>query len=509
MFDKLRNKLHNYRTKKKQLQALSILDSVSDLEYLSGDQKTKLRENLFALGLGTGIDKDEHEYVNLSTFGRRDLTPHTFDEIMLQAANDVETNGLLARAVDLPIQAMKQAGVSFSAEDETTQQFLDDFWRDNESLFWKLSHDFIQNGEWHTPPQISESGGILDLAFIDPLNVKSVKTLKGNALIKDKLVMKADKNGKEIELDIIKKRFGFFEGEVFSFFYNAPVNSTRGRSYLKTAHDFAQQYDDIVFSEAERISILKAFVFHANSDNWGPGGMDEFREKYFPQGIPPNPGSLITSSGDFTFEAVTPNINASDMKEALKFLRNNILGALGQLGALHGFGEDINVATLRESLRSVIWLINDFQSNLKAVLRMIIEYALVKAVEFAQHNKAGTFTQSTNLEFDIDFNNVFPKDLANNSAVWSQATTSLSVAITNDIIDLDEARREYAWIMNQIDYEVKAEDLFDEDAADDEGDSGFGFDEPPAINGDLPEKQTISQLLNASYQNKMDRLKKI
>jgi len=474
----------------------------------------KLKETTFPEILdaaGTGIDPDDHLYRGL-TQSLRDMNPLKFERALQISMYLWEKDPVAQQIILKPIEAIQNAGISFQAEDEAVQAYLDEFWSHPitgfRQQFWDLWRDVKLMGEGCWPVAVNEIDGSIEIGFIDPINIDRIKMVPGNARIPDKVIMKADSMGRKQEFDIIRMRNWKLQGDVFYFAINKPVNSTRGRPTLLALMDWIDLYDQSMFNDAERWAMLRSFVYDVKLQGKTDSEIKEWLNRNFPGGKPPKPGSIFAHNEQVELNAVTPDLKATDATAQAMAVLGHIAGGSGLPRWMLGFTGEVNQGVARETMRPVIWKIGAEQEQIKQILYTVMYFALQQAQKYGRHTKEGTINERTNIDFKIICNEVFPKDLVANSTAFGQAVNAITVLKDSGLVDEATAREFAVHMMNQLTgFEKSVDEIEKELTLDDEIDKMLG-----QANGKMPEpmeKPTMNELMLASdlYDERM--MKKI
>lgn len=485
---------------------MKIIDS---FKKFFGIKEASLPEVLDAAGVG--IDSDDNLYRGISQ-SYRDLSPLKFERALQISMYLWEKDPVAQQIILKPIEAIQNAGISFQAEDEAVQSFIDEFWDHPitgfRQQFWELWRDIKLMGEGCWPVSVNEMDGSIELGFIDPINIDRVKMVPGNARVPDKVVLKADSLGRKQEFDVIRMRNGKLQGDVFYFPINKPVNSTRGRPTLLALMDWIDLYDQAMFNDAERWALMRLFVFDLEMEGKNDEEIRDWLRKRFPDGKPPKPGTIFGHNEKVKLNAVTPDLKANDATTQAMAVLGHIAGGSGLPRWMLGFTGEVNQGVARETMRPVIWKIGAEQDQIKRILYTVFHFALEQAAKHGKHTKAGTITESTDLSFKIICNEVFPKDLVANSTAFGQAVNAITVLKDSGLVGEETARKLMVHMMNNlVDSDVTVDEIEKELTVEDEINKMFG-----QANGKMPEpmeKPTMNDIMLASADYTPAMLRKI
>ncbi len=456
----------------------------------------RLREQLapeFATAQGTSIDPDDSDFRRL-TQTKRDLNPLEHERSINISYWLYERNGFFTRLINIALQAIKNAGFVIKTDDEVLRELWFEFWQKPhvgfKRTFFNDYKDVKLSGEADWPIGWNPISGELEIGYIDPLNVKRIKTLPGNVKIADKLVMKLNVAGDGKTFSIIRSIAGQLIGELYHFPINKPVNATRGRPQLLALLDQIDLYDQALFSEGERMIILKSFVWDVEIEGSDEEKQKDWFKKHFPGGAPLKPGSAHIHDEKVKMEALSPSLNASDSKEMLNLFRQNTAGMAGYPDFFMGWGGDVNVATAREMMKPTIWMIEDDQENMANVLTDLFAFQLAKFDELGKQTSKGVFRMKPDDEWEIVANNVFPRDFVLQSTAFRDVISTIAVAKSQGFLSEKHGMEMFVMAANELGFELVLSELQEELEKEAVEKDEFGNEEviPENGNGDLNKK---------------------
>ena len=412
----------------------------------------------FAGAIGTSIDNDDWQYRRLTQV-QRDLEPMQQERAINISLYMYDVNPLAKRLIQLPIQAIESAGVQFQSKERKYTDLWNEWWgNSNEgfsAIFFKLYEDAKLTGEIHWPIAINSFNADMELAYIDPINVKEVRMLPGNVLQPEKVILKDSPNAKiKTEWDVIRRVGGVLTGDIFHLGFNKPINSSRGRPALIALLDWIDLYDQSLFNEAERWSMMKNFIWHFIIEGADDDGIKQFiKNQGLQGGTPPRPGSMLITNEKVTSTAVTPDLKAADASEMARLQQQHIFGGAGFPDFFFASGQYTNVATAREMYKPTIWMLEQDQLNIKRILTTLFKVRLQASVNVGEYLDSGRLDSATKDKFTIKTNDIFERDLVMRSSVLNSVTNSVTVAMTNKLCDKSTARK--IWIAAVREYGVE------------------------------------------------------
>jgi len=379
----------------------------------------------------------------------------------------LEKNPTANRIITVPVEALQSAGLSISAGDEAVQAFIDEWWNDPiDGYIHQFYKDYQDNklmGESVFPVGINPINGIIELGFIDPMNISSVLKVAGNARIDDRVILKPNLKGEQQSFDIIRKRQGVFTGDAFYFGFNKSTNGTRSRPELLKLLDWLDLFDSGMFNEAERWNLLSAFYFDIEMLNANSDQIKKYKNENFPTGKPPKSGTAFVHNEKIQQKIISPDLKAYQHTEAAKLQKQHIYGGAGYPDWFFGSGADTNQGVAREQMRPTIWLIEREQKRVSTMLYCILHFNLLQAQKHGYHTEAGLISESTDISFDINHNSVFPKDLVSNAVAYAQVTAAVNMQVDSGRMSEEVANEINASMVNELlDLDINPDDLVDE-----------------------------------------------
>lgn len=424
-----------------------------------------LKENTEFGAFDIGIDSDEDQFRSL-TGTRRDFPSHLYERSVRISQGLYETDPLYKRIINFPMEAITSAGFTIQSDNPKVKERLDEFWGDKLTGFKKLFlgkdgllKEELLSGELNLPYGIRENGDV-EIGFIDPLNIKNVFKVKGNALIDDTVMLK-DMFGRDGKtFTVVRAVAGQLFGDLFRFTMNRPVNAKRGKPIHIALMDYIDLNNQNMFNELERWKGLKAFLWNLKT-NMTQADAEKLEKQIIKDGGIKAGGIRVTDS-ESEWVAVTPDLKAADGST----MANLMLGFIGGLSvggkSVLGFGEDINVATMRELMKIVTWTIEAIQREAVEILNEIFALQLQVDAQLGRMTTEGNLTVSDDLSFTVKPNRVVKRDFVIEGAGFQSVTNSISIAKTSNFIGDKTASQMFVAAANEFDFELVEQDVEDE-----------------------------------------------
>lgn len=269
------------------------------------------------------------------------------------------------------------------SEDETKrkllQNLLDEHWSINE---WEKElsrrvETLAVEGEWlyYAPPP--DATGHFKLCKILPENVSVIEQDQedaeklGAVKLTTPLILENGIRTEVSELSVIRRdwRTKRLVGNALYLGINRLSGQTRGFSDLLVAADHLDLFDQVLFTEAERIGIQRAFVWDVLLQSKDPNKIAS-RRKQLEQNGPPRPGSVNVHDSEETWTCVSPELHLGESIQYLDILKAMICAGLDNPIHWLSEGGDVNKATAsemggpafafsRERNREIITFINE------------------------------------------------------------------------------------------------------------------------------------------------------
>jgi hypothetical protein len=180
-------------------------------------------------------------------------------------------------------------------------------------------------GEQCWPAWVNPYNGQVRLSYIDPQNIDTVEMSQvfPDQAVAVKLKSVTGRTGQTIsvireETDPRKKEFGRLVGDCFFWAVNKPPNASRGRSDLIQSFDFINVLEETLFDEADRIKMIKSFIWDVLIQGADEGTITEFLKK----NKAPKPGSIRAHNEKVIWTAVAPDLKIQDSKSFFEVFKS-------------------------------------------------------------------------------------------------------------------------------------------------------------------------------------------
>lgn len=434
----------------------------------------RLREvneyNTALSGQGHLIDPDENDYRRV-TQAKRDLPPVKQERAIELSYAFAEKDPLAQRLLRVPLEAIASAGLEFKSNDDRVNELWQEWWECPLYPLWGFKARYYSittqslwidariSGEAIWPFIVSPFAGKLDLAYIDPINVEQVLPAPGNALIRDKIVLKRglglDDTQRVLQIVRPYPDFKNFLGNTFYFSLNAPVNSTRGRPQLLALLDWIDLYDQSMFNDAELQSMRSRILYDVEATGvTSETELQKLEQRYFPGGAAPKPGTAFFHNEKMKLDVKVPDLKNGDFVAGVQNQLAHVIGGRGLNKHLLGFSGDVNTAAIREMSTPAVWTIEGEQRFDQAIIATVFSCVIAKAIEAHRQLEAGTMDDTVDRHFTLKLPGVFPRDMVQLTSTALQAQAFAEAAETAGYLSFKTAQAVVINAANQLGMEI-------------------------------------------------------
>jgi hypothetical protein len=300
---------------------------------------------------GLELDPDDHLYRrDGGSTPRRDLQDLTHEKAIEVCYELYTKNPLGHRITELNRDFVVGEGITYTCRNPNVEDVVGEFWTDDDNDLDERLPDFIRDhglfGELALELFPGDVSGFVKLGFIDPAQIVKVTTVEGNPLHLD--VMFVRRKGARVKgqpLDIVRRRNGRLEGDVFFSKLNSPSNSTRGWPDLLHLADWLDNYDEFLWNVLERSRLIRNFIWDVLLKGKTPQEIIEWVRRH---GEPPEAGSVRAHNENEIWSAVAPTMQSFEMAKEGEVILEHIAGGAGIQKTWLASAEDVNRATARE-----------------------------------------------------------------------------------------------------------------------------------------------------------------
>lgn len=346
---------------------------------VTDEARAKLAE---ATGL---VDADENQWRLLTGEAQRDLPSISHDRSIEVAFSLYQQNPLAHRIVELNRDFIVGDGLTVSASNPDVEELVSEFWHDEVNQLDMRLGDFCLEqgifGELAPEAFVSDVAGVVQLGYIDPAQIRSVKPLDENPLVRDLLTVRSKKAAVQGKvLDIIRQREagGPLAGEVFYFPINGLSNSTRGWSDLLHVADWLDIYDQMLWEALERQRLMRAFIWDVTLKGMDQGQIDAWLRK---NGSAPRGGTVRGHNEEVEWNAVSPDLGSADLEKDADTILQHIAAGAGLPKTWLSSADDVNRASAQMMDTPTVKRLSRRQDRFLYDVRFMLRFVLDSAIE--------------------------------------------------------------------------------------------------------------------------------
>lgn len=428
-----------------------------------------------------GIDADDYKYRSL-TASKKDLSPLTQQRMFEIAYYLYETNPLAHRILEMTKDFVVGGGLTYTVKDEQVKEILDGFWNDPVN-HWDLKQhqkalELGLYGEQCYPVFVNNVDGSVRLGYADPNNISEVITDPENAEQAIAVVLKSEMGQDKKTLAIVRHDSSgkltvpdeTTAGGCFFFAINKVSNATRGRSDLLPVADWIDAYDKMLFNRLDRQALMNCFLWDITLEDMTPDKIEEFLRTV----KPPNPGEIRAHNQKVKWEAVTPDLKASDAEIEAKLIKAQILSGAGLPPHWFAEGGDVNRATALEMGTPIFRRLVSRQKYFCYMVEHIFNFVIDQAII---HN---SLPENIDRTFEIIAPEISTKDMVGMATALQQISNSLAIATSQGWISKETARAVFGTLCTQVTgYEIEMSEEADRLGAEKESDSQQDYESRP------------------------------
>lgn len=417
---------------------------------------------------GVTVDADEDQWRKISGDGRRDLAPMTQRRMQQVAAYLWESNNLANRLIELPLAYLLAEGVKLTCKDEDHQAQLDRFWADPINRLDERLPELVRSlalfGELALPVFVNEITGRVRLGFLDPAKIDTVVTHPENPAQPIGIVTVKDKKGRQSKYRVLvlgseadcfsarvqEIRSTFTDGDAVYWCVNKLAGGSRGRSDLLSQADWCDGYDNFLFGELDRAQFLRSFLWDVTLKGGTPAEVKQRASEI----STPAPGSVRVHNDSEVWEALAPGLQAADLTELARVIRNHALGGMTIPEHWFGGGGDVNRAVGAEMSEPTMKLFSMRQRSLKQLLELLGRLVLLHQVDT---NPDSIDWSDADWKVEAVFPEMSPKDTTKYASALQQVVVATGMAVDAGVLTQATALKIIAAVAGRLGIEIDAE----------------------------------------------------
>ena len=302
------------------------------------------------------------------------------------------TNPMARRMINIQVDFIIGNGIypqidpEKGEDDAYLHKIIYDHWEDFHN-YWPVKQEFkcremLLYGEQAYLPFINETSGLVKLGYQDPAMIKAIKMHPENPEQPGKMYLRDQAC---TNYDIMTEIGGRLSGEIFFMRENTVSNANRGYSELLFAIDWLQSLDDALFDILDNLAYSNLFIWDIECKGLMGDALEKRRKEM--EENRPRAGGFYVHNENESIKSQSPGITSHANLEALKLIRNFILGGSGMPEHWFGAGGDVNRAVGAvmglPTFKSLERKQNHFIYNVKLLLRYQCEQVAARIREKA------------------------------------------------------------------------------------------------------------------------------
>lgn len=370
-------------------------------------------------------DEEDYFWRRLSdNWYQKDVIPSTYLELHNQCYEAYNANPLAFAIVEITTSFVLGKGITVMGRSKKVQAILDEFWHDPdnhmESRIYDICTELSLYGEIFVRFFINRFDGHVKVRMIDPSIIDQVETdpddietelrfhqrpLGPAQNIDSNNLLNPDVFKGQNPVDPTMAGRWFEAGsEVMHFAINKVSNAKRGKSDLATLLPWLRRYKDWL-TDRVRINKYKgAFLWDVTLRG---ADAKTVKSKKMEYAYPPEPGSVVIHNEAEQWQAVRPEINASEAREDGRAIK--LMVAVGATIPEHYLsdGDNNNRATATQMGLPTFLKFKRRQQVLKNILRAVLDRVLREAQRVGRLGKHVDLTKAYEIlfpEFDHEDN---------------------------------------------------------------------------------------------------------
>jgi hypothetical protein len=430
---------------------------ITVIDKLTGGSITNYYNMNQAIGLVGTDSADEEKYRRMTEASWKDLSPLKYDQMQKLAFLEWQRYPLAYRIIEILVnfcvgddfkvdaRIMKR---NLTGNDENTnrleaQKIWDDFFYDplnrwREDLAEIITELFL-SGEMLIPTTINDVDGSIIVGFIDTTLIKEVHRNKKDMRRIDSVEVQSGDVALNLEtykvinydIDPNSKTFRKLAGDAFYFQINKVISQSRGHSELVQLLDWIKGLETFLFEAMKGFSVRNVFAWDVEKK-----GLTKEQLQTESQEQPPRIGSVIKHNENVKWSIHTPDLKAVDSSEAVRLVKNFILGAKGYPEMWFADGGQTNLATAQAMTIPTMRMLKFKQNKIKTIFSFICKYICDQA-EIKGKLK---LNEDEYVDVIISMYDFDKKDVAVLGSGFVQLVTAVVTARTQNLISKETAK---------------------------------------------------------------------
>ena len=400
------------------------------------------------------------------TGGRRDLAPLKYRQLVEMSFYLWQRNPFARRiieimkdfcvgdeiSVNVRIMRSMPDGTSEDTKKLDAQDVWDDFAEDPQNKFMEEMDDVVTdlfvNGELAILTAVNPQSGSVIIGYADPLNIVEVVHDPLNVRDVKQVIFtplgsteQVPKTVARIDMVPTSPTYGKLVGELLFFRMNKLVNQTRGFPLLAELTDWLDALDQFLFDALEGFVLRNNFCYDVTMT-----GADEKTMKGKTLS-PPKSGSVKIHNEMVKWDVITPDLKSIDVSEAMRLVKNFILGGKGYPEYWFAEGGRTNLATAEAMGIPTMRMLKSKQRTIKSLIKMVAQYVVDQSKLFKL--QSGEFIDIQVTAFDFE-----RKDASVIATAFAQSMTGLVVAAGKNWVSDENAKKVVDGLLQRLGIEV-------------------------------------------------------
>ncbi len=373
-----------------------------------------------------------------------DMDPALHARMQDSAMRAYRYNPIARRIIDHQIDFVIGNGLAVNSPDENIRKAVRAWWEANNwpSRLRERLRGLYVYGEWLFFPTFQD--GMLYIADIVPTKIKAVERDLYDHGVADRVII--DKalyaNGRLVDSPTyrtIRTRGGRLDGDIFFFGINRVSGNMRGVSELLTILDYAQLYDDLLFTRAERVKLMSQIYWDLSIDGMSEREVSEWVRSR--ADLPPAPGSIFAHNASVQLTPTVPDLKPEQHAEDAGIIKSHILMSAGWPSVW--FDESSGGRAAADQMAEPAYRhVTALQQELAGFLRQMIDFYL---------QTLGTPRSAAPWEdYSITFSRPTTRDLQRIGPIMSRIAQLAESAISTGVLSRLETRELIVSFINQL-----------------------------------------------------------
>jgi hypothetical protein len=351
----------------------------------------------------SNIDDSENiGWIPLTT-GNREIPVYHQDKMFQIATYLYRKNTLGHRIVEVIKSFVVGEGIYVKARDPEVDKVIQKFWSDRRNNFKKHLRERVVSqslyGESLWPAYVNTMDGSVILGNNHPSIIEKVFPNLRNNFEAETIITKkgVDARGNPVEpqeLQVIKQdndidspSFGFYQGDVFFFAINKPMENLRGVSDLYSIADWMDIYDQFMFNRAQRQSHMNEYIWDIEMEGASKQEIDKKAAELILREKKQRSGRFYIHNEKERRKAVSPDMHSEDAQTDAQSLLQVIFGGSGLSAQAFGDPSGAGRQASGEVNEWIFKTLSDRQFTWRDILQDVIDFVIDQAILHEVLNK--------------------------------------------------------------------------------------------------------------------------